>query len=106
MLVFQTNGKQPYSFPVLSRCCNGLCRSPNKSTEWRPTPPIVWLANRNFAAASDRRIEPIGVLIAGALSPPPSLSFPLISLTPPSSPGTQELKKHKQTNHYIWCGSQ
>ena len=25
ILVFQTNGKQPYSFPVLSRFCNGLC---------------------------------------------------------------------------------
>ena len=24
ILVFQTNGKQPYSFPVLSRFCNGL----------------------------------------------------------------------------------
>ena len=27
ILVFQTNGKQPYSFPVLSRFCNGLCGS-------------------------------------------------------------------------------
>ena len=25
ILVFQTNGKQPYSFPVLSCFCNGLC---------------------------------------------------------------------------------
>ena len=25
ILVFQTNGKQPYSFPVLSSFCNGLC---------------------------------------------------------------------------------
>ena len=25
ILVFQTNGKQPYSFPVLSRFCKGLC---------------------------------------------------------------------------------
>ena len=27
ILVFQTNGKQPYSFPVLSRFCNGLYSS-------------------------------------------------------------------------------
>ena len=27
ILVFQTNGKQSYSFPVLSRFCNGLLRS-------------------------------------------------------------------------------
>ena len=27
VLVFQTNGKQPYSFPVLSRFCNGRCIS-------------------------------------------------------------------------------
>ena len=26
ILVFQTNGKQPYSFPVLSPFCSGLCR--------------------------------------------------------------------------------
>ena len=26
ILVFQTNGKQPYSFPVLSRFCNDLCK--------------------------------------------------------------------------------
>ena len=26
ILVLQTNGKQPYSFPVLSRFCNGLLR--------------------------------------------------------------------------------
>ena len=26
ILVFQTYGKQPYSFPVLSRFCNGLLR--------------------------------------------------------------------------------
>ena len=29
-LVFQTNGKQPYSFPVLSRFCNGLWNRVNK----------------------------------------------------------------------------
>ena len=51
------------------------CRSPSKSIEWRPTRPIVWLTNRNSAAASDRRIETIGALIAGAHSPPPSLSL-------------------------------
>ena len=27
ILVFQANGKQSYSFPVLSRFCNGLCYS-------------------------------------------------------------------------------
>ena len=27
ILVFQTNEKQPYSFPVLSLFCNGLCRA-------------------------------------------------------------------------------
>ena len=32
ILVFQTNGKQPYSFPVLSRFCNGLLINP---TVWR-----------------------------------------------------------------------
>ena len=26
ILIFQTNGKQPYSFPVLSRFCNGLLK--------------------------------------------------------------------------------
>ena len=29
ILVFQANGKQSYSFPVLSRFCNGLNRSPS-----------------------------------------------------------------------------
>lgn len=43
--------------------------------EWQPTPPIVWLTNQNFAAASDCKIESIGALIAGALSPLPSLFF-------------------------------
>ena len=27
ILLFQTNGKQPYSFPVLSRFCNSLCKT-------------------------------------------------------------------------------
>ena len=31
ILVFQINGKQPYSFPVLSRFCNGLLQ---KETKW------------------------------------------------------------------------
>ena len=29
IFVFQTNGKQPYSFPVLSRFWNGLCWCPS-----------------------------------------------------------------------------
>ena len=29
--------------------------------------PIIQLTNQNFAAASDRRIEPVGVFIAGVL---------------------------------------
>ena len=31
ILVFQTNGKQPHSFPVLSRFCNGLWGSSHSS---------------------------------------------------------------------------
>ena len=38
ILVFQTNGKQPCSFPVLSRFCNGLCAS-LKSLKLMITPP-------------------------------------------------------------------
>ena len=54
--------------------------------EWRPTPPIaiVWLTNLNFAAVSNRRIEPIEALIAGALSSPFHSFFPISSSSSPS----------------------
>ena len=69
----------------------------------------VRLTNQNFAAASDRRNEPIGVFIAGVLFPPrPSLIlhvFCLNSLPPPLTPllytpATQATHRVPQKLHY------
>ena len=53
ILVFQTNGKQVYSFPVLSRFCNGLWSGtylisvPNKHSLSNKCPPNVELPKEN-----------------------------------------------------------
>ena len=54
ILVFQTNGKQPDSFPVLSRFCNGLCKA---NRQLNHTASGIVSDKKVMKAARDQQLE-------------------------------------------------